>query len=151
VKNGIDGSYAVVIGLPILDEFSNLIYEMKRYYVEVFNQTPSSNWTNWTRDGKGQKMTSSSTSSSNCRRIYFAAQEFSNWVTENNSDITKVRYILFYDERMGPGVEEILPFTRLYDCGTEATLSSNFIIPKAPGSIKVEKNYRGVITTELDD
>jgi hypothetical protein len=36
----------------------------------------------------------------------------------------------------------------IYDCGTGATLSSNFIIPKTPGSIKVEKNYRGVITTE---
>jgi hypothetical protein len=94
----------------------------------------------------GQQMTGSSTLSSNCRRIYFAAQEFSNWVTEYNSDITNVRYILFYDERIGPGVGERLPFTRLYDCGTGATLSSNFIIPKTPGSTKVEKNYRGVIS-----
>ena len=45
------------VHLPILDELSDLlIYEMKRY-VEVFNQTPSSNWTNRTRDGKGKKMT----------------------------------------------------------------------------------------------
>ena len=42
----------------------------------------------------GQQMTG--ISSYNCRRIYFAAQEFSNWVTEYNSDITNVRYILFY-------------------------------------------------------
>ena len=37
------------VHLPILDELSDLlIYEMKRY-VEVFNQTPSSNcWANWT-------------------------------------------------------------------------------------------------------
>ena len=84
------------VHLPILDELSDLlIYEMKRYYVEVFNQTPSSNcWTNWTRDGKGQKMTG--TLSSNCRRIYFAAQEFSNWVTEYNSDITNLRYTFFF-------------------------------------------------------
>ena len=50
VKNGIDGSYTLSsVHLPILDELSELlIYEMKKY-VEVFNQTPSSNcWTNWT-------------------------------------------------------------------------------------------------------
>ena len=36
------------VHLPILDELSDLlIYEMNNY-VEVFNQTPSSNWTNWT-------------------------------------------------------------------------------------------------------
>ena len=50
----------------------------------------------------GQQMTG--TLSSYCRRIYFAAQEFSNWVTKQNSDITNVRYILFYDERIGAGV-----------------------------------------------
>jgi hypothetical protein len=95
-------------------------------------------------------MTGSSTLSSNCRRIYFAAQEFSNWVTEYNSDITNVRYILFYDERIGPGVrgKMITVHAIIYDCGTGATLSSNFIIPKTPGQITVEKNYRGVITTE---
>ncbi len=61
----------------------------------------------------GQEMTG--TLSSNCRRIYFAAQEFSNCVTEHNSDITSVRYILFYDERIGAGVAgKITAFTRLY-------------------------------------
>ena len=71
-------------------------------------------------------------------------------MTEYNSDITNVRYILFYDERIGPGVrgKMITVHAIIYDCGTGATLSSNFIIPKIPGPTKVEKNYRGVITTE---
>jgi hypothetical protein len=42
------------VHLPILDESLDfLIYEMKRYFIEVINQTPSSNcWTNsTTNDG----------------------------------------------------------------------------------------------------
>ena len=97
----------------------------------------------------GQQMTG--ISSYNCRRIYFAAQEFSNWVTEYNSDITNVRYILFYttNELVPVLGKDYRVHAIIYDCcGTGATLSSNSIIPKTPGSIKVEKNYRGVITTE---
>jgi hypothetical protein len=42
------------VHLPILDELSDLlIYEMKKY-VEVFNQTPSSNWTNRTTNDEFQ-------------------------------------------------------------------------------------------------
>ncbi|XP_046655011.1 uncharacterized protein LOC124348781 [Daphnia pulicaria] len=139
VKHGNEWSYAVVIHLPNLDGISDLLVgEMKRY-VGVFK---SSNWTDWRSDNKGTPTKDSILT--NCRRIYYAALEFSTWVTKNNNDHTNVRYIIFYDERIGVG--EISPFTRLYDCRTEEALPLNFTIPEAPGPVTVEKNYRGVIT-----
>jgi hypothetical protein len=45
---------------------------------------------------------------------------------EYNSDITNVRYILFYDERIGAGVRgKITAFTRLY---TTAELERLYIV-----------------------
>ncbi|XP_046463224.1 uncharacterized protein LOC124209324 [Daphnia pulex] len=145
VKHGNDWSYAVVIHLPNLDGISDLLVSEMKRYVGVFNQTPSSNWTDWRSDNKGQPTKDSI--SINCRRIYYAAKEFSIWVTNNNSDNTNVRYVIFYDERIaGAGVAELSPFTRLYDCRTGEALPLNFTIPKAPGPVTVEKNHRGVIT-----
>jgi GTP-binding protein EngB required for normal cell division len=152
VTNGTSkaSSYAVVIHLPNLDGMlsDSLVDEMKRY-VEVFNQTPSSNWTGWKSDSIKEQLAikqRDSISTSNCRRILVAAQEFSTWVTNNNSDNSNVRYIIFYDEQIGAGVGEISPLTRLYDCRTGDALPLNFTIPKVPSPVTVEKNYRGVIT-----
>ncbi len=142
VKHGNEESYAVVIHLPNLDGISDLLVSEMKRYVGVFNQTPSSNWTDWRSDNKGQPTKDSI--AINCRRIFVTAQEFSTWVTNNNSDNSNVRYIIFYDERIGAGVGEISPFTRLYDCRTALPL--NFTIPEAPGPVTVEKNHRGVIT-----
>ncbi|EFX63505.1 hypothetical protein DAPPUDRAFT_112469 [Daphnia pulex] len=115
-----------------------LVGEMKRY-IGVFK---SSNWTDWRSDIKGTPTKDSILT--NCRRIFVAA--LSTLVTNNNSNNSNVQYIIFYDERIGAGVREIPPFTRLYDCRTGEAQPLNFIIPKAPGPVTVEKNYRGVIT-----
>ncbi|EFX66158.1 hypothetical protein DAPPUDRAFT_263562 [Daphnia pulex] len=145
LRNGNKGSYAVVIsltfGMP-----DALVNDMKSY-VEKKCWTKDDCWTE--RDRKAEAMMESSTLT-HCRKMFVAAQEFSNWVTNNNSDNTNVQYIILYDERIGVG--EISPSTKIYDCGTgtalkfNSTFESNFTIPKAPGPVTVEKNHRGVIT-----
>ncbi|KAK4030185.1 hypothetical protein OUZ56_023162 [Daphnia magna] len=140
IRNGGNGSYAVVLHLPSpKGELNSLVNEMNRY-IDDFNASASSSWMNLTRASSNQQTTAKTTSPI-FRQMFTSGQEFSNWITNHNSDTKNVRYIIFYDEC----TEKTLPFTRLYDCSREEALPLDFTIPKAPGQVMVTKNRRGVI------
>ncbi|KAK4030184.1 hypothetical protein OUZ56_023161 [Daphnia magna] len=140
IRNGGNGSYAVVLHLPSpRGELNSLVNEMNRY-IDDFNASASSSWMNLTRASSNQQTTAKTTSLI-FRQMFTSGQEFSNWITNHNSDTKNVRYIIFYDEC----TERTLPFTRLYECGRKEALPLDFTIPKAPGQLKIPKNRRGVI------
>ncbi|XP_045024270.1 uncharacterized protein LOC116934977 isoform X2 [Daphnia magna] len=140
MRNGGNGSYAVVLHLPSpRGELNSLVNEMNRY-IDDFNASASSNWMIVTRASSNQQTTAKTTSPI-FRQMFTSGQEFSNWITNHNSDTKNVRYIIFYDEC----TERTLPFTRLYECGRAETPPLDFTIPKAPGQVMVTKNRRGVI------
>ncbi|KAK4030179.1 hypothetical protein OUZ56_023156 [Daphnia magna] len=146
IRNGGNGSYAVVLHLPSpRGELNSLVNEMNRY-IDDFNASASSNWMNLTRASSNQQTTAKTTSPI-FRQMFTSGQEFSNWITNHNSDTKNVRYIIFYDEC----TERTLPFTRLYECGRAETLPSDFTIPKAPGQLMITKNRRGVIGLRWTD
>ncbi|XP_057377813.1 uncharacterized protein LOC130699581 [Daphnia carinata] len=135
IKNGGNGSYAVVLHLPSpREELNSLVNEIRRY-IDDFNGAASSGLMNLST--KNSDQTTKSTSSV-YRQIYASGQEFSNWIKNHNSDTKNVRYIIFYDECTG----QTSPFTRLYQWGKAEAL---YTIPKAPGQVTVTKNHRGVI------
>ncbi|XP_045024258.1 uncharacterized protein LOC116936081 isoform X2 [Daphnia magna] len=140
IRNGGNGSYAVVLHLPSpRGELNSLVNEMNRY-IDDFNASASSSWMNLTRASSNQQTTAKTTSPI-FRQMFTSGQEFSNWITNHNADTKNVRYIIFYDQC----TEKTLPFTRLYDCSREEALPLDFTIPKAPGQVMVTKNRRGVI------
>ncbi|XP_045024272.1 uncharacterized protein LOC123469398 [Daphnia magna] len=140
IRNGGNGSYAVVLHLPSpREELNSLVNEMNRY-IDDFNASASTNWMIVTRASSNQQTTAKTTSPIFCQ-MFPSGQEFSNWITNHNSDTKNVRYIIFYDEC----TELTLPFTRLYEGGRAETPPLDFTIPKAPGQVMVTKNRRGVI------
>ncbi|KAI9550825.1 hypothetical protein GHT06_004670 [Daphnia sinensis] len=141
IKNGGSGSYAVILHLPSpREELNSLVNETSRFIVE-FNDAESSSWMNLTMGGSNPKTTAKARSSI-YRQMFTSGQEFSNWITNHNSETKNVRYIIFYDEC----TERALAFTRLYQCGKEEALPLlDFTIPEAPGQVTVTKNCRGVI------
>uniref|UniRef100_A0A0N7ZVC2 GTPase IMAP family member n=1 Tax=Daphnia magna TaxID=35525 RepID=A0A0N7ZVC2_9CRUS len=140
IRNGRNGSYAVVLHLPSpRGELNSLVNEMNRYS-DDFNASASSSWMNLIRASSNQQ-TTAKTTSPKFGQMFTSGQEFSDWITNHNSDTKNVRYIIFYDEC----TELTLPFTRLYEGGRAETPPSDFTIPKAPGQVMVTKNRRGVI------
>ncbi|KAK4030182.1 hypothetical protein OUZ56_023159 [Daphnia magna] len=146
IRNGGNGSYAVVLHLPSpRGELNSLVNEMNRY-IDDFNASASSSWMNLTRASSNQQTTAKTTSPI-FRQMFTSGQEFSNWITNHNADTKNVRYIIFYDEC----TERTLPFSRLYECGRKEALPLDFTIPKAPGQLMITKNRRGVIGLRWTD
>ncbi len=139
IRSGGDGTFAVVLHLPSLAEQSDgLVSDMSRF-VDIFATSQPASWINW--NIKAASMMGRIPAAR--RRFFTAGQEFSDWITNHNSD-ANVRYLVFYDERPIKAAGQILPTFNLFDCGSDA--KSVFKIPKAPGQVVVEKNRRGVIT-----
>ena len=70
-------------------------------------------------------------------RFLTAGREFSDWVTNCNSDVTNVQYAIDY------GVRQKLQCMMLYDCRFKKTVKIN--IPKAPEQVKIKENHRGIV------
>ncbi|KAI9550822.1 hypothetical protein GHT06_013811 [Daphnia sinensis] len=135
ISNGGNGSYAVVLHLPSpREKLNSFVNEMSRF-IDNFNEAASSSWANLTTNN----LTTAKSTSSIYSQILTSGEEFSDWVTNHNSDPKNVRYIIFYDEC----TERTSPFTTLYQCGRKEALP--FTIPKAPIEVTVTKNRRGVI------
>ncbi|KAI9559806.1 hypothetical protein GHT06_013813 [Daphnia sinensis] len=139
IRNGVYGSYAVVLHLPSpREELNSLVNEMNRY-INDFNDAALSRWINLIT-ARSEHTTAKSTYPT-YHQIFKAGQEFSNWITNHNSGTKNVRYIIFHDEC----TERTLLFTRLYQCGISEILPLDFTIPQTPGQVMVTKNCRGVI------
>ncbi|KAI9559803.1 hypothetical protein GHT06_013810 [Daphnia sinensis] len=137
IRNGGNGSYAVVLHLPNpREESDSFVNEMSRF-TDNFDAAASSSWANLTTND----LTTVKSTSSIYRQIFTSGQEFSDWIANHNSDTKNVHYIIIYDEV----TEQTLPFTRLYPCGRNETRPLDFTLPKAPGQVTVTKNRRGVI------
>lgn len=136
------GSVAVVLHLPanLPQESESLVREMN-CYADTFNPSDSSSWSQWKQDCRGS---TTDTIFSDSLQFRSVGREFYDWVTTNiyDFDTVNVRYIIFYNESAA-GQE---PFIRLYDCRSGKRLIRKFLIPQAPGQVKVKKNHRGVIT-----
>ena len=137
-------SHAVVLNLPSLaGQSSHFISEMRRFIKEFQSSDPPSRRR---RGGKKKKQKSDSDFHSDRRLFFTAVQDFSDWVTDHNSDTNNVKFFVFYNERLGTDFTKTPPFMQLWDGSSQKVLSNKFIIPKVPGQVTVEDNYRGVIT-----
>ena len=127
LKKEIKKSYAVVLHLA--GQSDQLIQEMGRY-VKFFDPSRPFCWTQ-----------SDNVPPANFNSYVQSAQQFSDWVSQHNSETNNVKYFIFYDDEKSAAGH---PSIRLYKSGR--ILSTNFQIPKEPGQVVVEENRRGVIT-----
>ena len=130
--------FAVVLHLTSVSEQSNKLLQVLMSYADAITKSHPAQSSKLIREGKFELR-----AATDRRRFVSVAQEFSDWVANNNSDTPNVHFIIFYNEQ--PVSSDVkLPFMRLYHCTLDSCV--NFTIPKAPGPVEVEKNHRGVIT-----
>ena len=137
VKNA--GTVAVVLHLPSLIEQSFTALMGIKQFVGNFQKSSPVDWMNW--NTKTTKLSSSNPLE--CRSVFNAARQFSNWALDNQSETKPVKYFVCYCDLARDALEPLLPCKTLFD-GVGLT-PSHFEYPAAPEQVTVISNRRGVL------